>query len=94
MSEILVNPSIKIVEKLVDRVIISVVTITLGVSCVVRAELYNENNNYPEMIETYLLIGDEYLAWSNDDNYIVEYVLNKLNLNKRESLEVPPNTPN
>ncbi len=82
MSDIQIVPCIKVVEKDIDRVLISIVGLTLGVSCVVRAEC-KKGDGYPEMIQTYLLEGEEYLAWSNDDNYIINYVLDKLGLVKK-----------
>jgi len=82
MSDIQVVPCIKIVEKDIDRVLISIVAINLGVSCVVRAEC-KKGDGYPEMIQTYLLEGEEYSLWSSDDNYIINYVLDKLGLVKK-----------
>ncbi len=93
MSEILIEPCVKVVEKSIDKCVISVVGLTLGISCVVRAEC-KKGDDYPELINTFLLEGDDYLAWTNDDSYIVNYVLNKLGLTKREEVVVvPPNTP-
>lgn len=48
---------------------------TAQISCAVRSETLH----IPYTIE---LTADEYAAWGNDDNYIVDLILSKLGLEK------------
>lgn len=41
--------------------------------------LYGENSDsIPVRCISYIIEGDEYAAWSNDDNYILELIKNKV----------------
>ncbi len=87
MTEVVVEPTIKVVEKEVDKVNISIIGLTLGVSCVVRAEC-RKGDDYPCLIQTYLLENDEYAAWGNSDEYIIDLVMTRLGLTP-----IPPAPP-
>lgn len=86
MTTIVVEETVKTVQKEINNVTISVVALTLGVSCVVRAEC-RMNQDYACLVQTYLLEGAEYEAWGNNDSYIIEYVMTKLGLTP---VPVPP----
>ena len=67
MSEIKVVPVVKNIEKPIDNVLISIVGFNLGLNCVVRAEC-KKGDGLAEFIQTYVIEGDEYSNWGNDDN--------------------------
>ena len=60
---------------------IQVINLTLFQSVTVMVILYDENDC---LIDNKILniSGDDYLDWSNDDNWLIDHVLLKLNLTK------------
>jgi hypothetical protein len=76
---------VEVVEKevllpyLVSSFDMNVYIITLGVSAVVMVNTYDKDGRqlYNKQI---IIEGDEYQAWSNDDNYIRLLVASKLGL--------------
>ena len=66
--------------KIVTKVKISVIKLVLFQSVDICVQYLDENDYIIENI--YLTIsGDDYLLWSDDDNYILEYVKNNCNVN-------------
>jgi hypothetical protein len=60
---------------------INVTNVELFTSVSVEAVLLDASNNFID--KKNIVIKDaDYLSWGNDDNYIVNYVLNELNLTK------------
>lgn len=60
---------------------IFVVNLELFKSVSVDVHFYNELDGSGVIdVKSLKLEGEDYNAWSNDDNYIVTYVVNKLNL--------------
>jgi hypothetical protein len=45
------------------------------------------NTEYIDMV-SYILTGTDYTNWNNDDNYIVDYVLNKLDFTRNPNLQI------
>lgn len=83
MNEIKVNiqDSAYVKTNTIDNVLIKITNVQLFKSVTVVASLFENNkiiDNKVVMIE-----GTDYNAWSNDDNYIVNFVLNKLGLIKK-----------
>ncbi len=83
MNEIKVNiqDSAYVKTNTIDNVLIKITNVQLFKSVTVVASLFENNkiiDNKVVMIE-----GADYNAWSNDDNYIVNFVLNKLGLIKK-----------
>ena len=83
MNEIKVNiqDSAYVKTNTIDIVLIKITNVQLFKSVTVVASLFENNkiiDNKVVMIE-----GTDYNAWSNDDNYIVNFVLNKLGLIKK-----------
>ena len=83
MNEIKVNiqDSAYVKTNTIDNVLIKITNVQLFKSVTVVATLFENNkiiDNKVVMIE-----GTDYNAWSNDDNYIVNFVLNKLGLIKK-----------
>jgi hypothetical protein len=74
-----VNPS-PYVRPTVDitSIQVRVMNIVLFKSVNLNVILFS-NNNYVDS-KNYLLEGTDYTNWSNDDTYIIDYVLNKLGL--------------
>ena len=61
---------------------IQVLHLVLFQSVTVMITLYDENNS-PIDNKMITIDGDDYLNWSNNDNWLIDYVLNKLNLTKK-----------
>ena len=61
-----------------NKIKIRPLEITLFESIRLLVQIYNDSTN--EIIDTkiYLITGDEYTAWSNDDKYLVDLVKQKL----------------
>jgi hypothetical protein len=76
---------IEVVEKefiityLVNKFSINVLSISLNERAVVSANIYNKN----DMIlysKNFIIEGEEYNAWDNDDNYLKNLIASKLDL--------------
>lgn len=61
---------------------IQVINLILFQSVSVMVTLYDENCS-PIENKMLTISGEDYLNWSNDDNWLVDYTLNKLNLIKK-----------
>jgi hypothetical protein len=70
------KPFIK--TNIINNIKISVNRLLLFKSVSIYVNLL-ENNKLIEN-KYYELTGDEYTAWGNDDNYIINYVLDKLDM--------------
>uniref|UniRef100_A0A6C0EY08 Uncharacterized protein n=1 Tax=viral metagenome TaxID=1070528 RepID=A0A6C0EY08_9ZZZZ len=64
----------------INNIKISINRIVLFKSVSVSVNLLEDN----KLIENkfFDIKGDDYIAWGNDDNYIVNYVLGKLNMSR------------
>ena len=82
MSDISVNvndsPYVK--TNTINNVVIRIVNIELFKSINVCASLYDNKSLVDNKM--FKIEGDEYNNWSNDDNYIVNLILNKLGMTK------------
>ena len=67
--------------RIIHSIEIQIINLRLFEGVSVMVSLYDENNNIIEnkMID---IVGNDYLNWSNDDSYLIDIVLNKLNLMK------------
>lgn len=74
------------VSYIINNVMLRIVDIKLFTSVIVMATLF-ENlklvNN-----QTIKIIGEEYDAWGNDDEYIIDICLKKLGLTKKPELKI------
>lgn len=61
---------------------IQIINLILFQSVSVMVTLYDENS-VPIENKMITISGEDYLNWSNDDNWLVDYTLNKLNLIKK-----------
>ena len=80
--DVQVNPSPYVKPTVnISNLRINVMNVVLFNSVSVQAVLLDANNNY---IDTKIIVikDADYLNWGNDDNYIVNYVLNELNLSQ------------
>jgi hypothetical protein len=61
-----------------NRITIRPIEIKLFESIRVLVQIYNDSTN--DLIDTkiYVISGDEYTSWSNDDQYIVNLIKEKL----------------
>ena len=62
-----------------NRITIRPIEIKLFESIRVLVQIFNDSTN--DLIDTkiYVISGDEYTSWSNDDQYIVNLIKEKLN---------------
>lgn len=58
---------------------VSIRNIQLNTSAIIEVRLFNDKNELFK-IEMLNLEGDDYKLWSNDDNFIYNYVASKLEL--------------
>ena len=73
----------KVIVQNSKKIGIFIINLELFKSVVVDVHFYNEVDNSDVIdVKTLKLEGDDYQAWSTDDNYIVTYVVNKLNFPK------------
>lgn len=62
---------------LVDYFQINIVSLNLNVSVSVIVNCYDENSSFL-FSKTFLIEGDEYLGWGNDDSYLINLISQKL----------------
>lgn len=66
-------------DLVVNKISINIDTMILGVSATFRVRLYTDNlSNVEKLVK---IEGEEYLNWSNDDNYIIQLIFQKLGIN-------------
>ena len=63
----------------IDYINVSVKEVTLNKAATIFTEFYKSNGVCIE-IKTDYLLGDDYLAWGNDDNYVINWVCKRYNL--------------
>lgn len=56
---------------------IEIIFLTLFTNCQFRVSLYDKLDNFVKSY-IFMLEGDEYLAWNNDDQYIIDWIKSKL----------------
>jgi len=71
---------------IINKVFIRVMNLELYKSVTVHARLMDNN----EMVksEMFVIEGEDYTNWGNNDDYIVNYVLTKLGLTKMSSDQI------
>jgi hypothetical protein len=76
-SQIYIEPSTQTVTNIITSFIASVTNIQLFISANISVNLYTAD---PQLIKTVdlPLVGADYENWANDDQYIINYVAEKL----------------
>lgn len=57
------------------------VEVILGKKAIIRAFFYNDNNHDPISNRIFIIEGDEYSAWGQDDTYLEDLAYKKLGIN-------------
>ena len=65
----------------VEKVKIELSNLTLGSCAEFNVSLVNENENHFKYIRV-KIEGADYLNWMNDDNFVIDFILNHLELVK------------
>ena len=76
--DVAVTPSPYVVTSLITNVQIRVINLSLFTSVSVSAILFSDTEFIAS--KSYLLEGEDYTNWGNNDEYIVDYVLAQLGL--------------
>lgn len=63
----------------ITSITIQVSSIIFNTSAILLVSLYNENDKYVSTINLDLS-GNDYANWGNNDEYLLSYVCNKLNI--------------
>lgn len=74
-----VQPKEIIETKIIGYFKICIINLELFNSVSFQVQLFQSDDTFIRT-ECYTLTGNDYLNWSNDDNYIINYVANSLNL--------------
>lgn len=76
-TSIFIEPSTQTVTNIITSFTANVTNIQLFVSANISVNLYNAD---PQMVKTVdlPLVGPDYDNWANDDQYIIDYVVDKL----------------
>jgi hypothetical protein len=70
-------PCQKVITQTVAAFTITSVYVNPFNSAVVSARMFDENNN-PLAGNCFLMEGEDYNQWNNDDNYLVTFVANQI----------------
>lgn len=70
---------------IINNICIHILNITFGKDATFRIQLFPEGAEYIDkpIIKYITIEGQEYLKWSNDDNYIVNLICQKLGLTRK-----------
>ena len=63
----------------ITNIKIEISQLILFESCSFNVYLYDDENNIIEF-KTFKIEGDEYKLWKNEDDYIINWIKNKLNI--------------
>lgn len=78
-----VEPSVFVPPtRVIHSISIQVVNLVLFKGATIMVSLYDVDN-YPIDTKIVELEGDSYLRWSNDDNWLVNYILEQFSLTKK-----------
>ena len=58
-----------------SKISIQVLSLQLNLNAIIKVELYDDTNKILDTVQ-FVLSGDEYQQWQND-NYLINYVCNK-----------------
>lgn len=72
-----IDPIIQTTVQTLIKINIEIVSVDLFKSCSIRVGLYNDKG-FLVMNKLIVMDGDDYKNWSNDDNYIIEFVKKKI----------------
>ncbi len=78
MNNFIIEPLTITTTKTITKFNINYITVNLFDSVNINVVLFDENN-MPCDTKNYLMNGDEYKLWGDDDNYIVDWIKSKLN---------------
>jgi hypothetical protein len=78
IKNIQIEPKEFIIKNTINNINLKIINMKLN-SFVNICVMTKENEKNIEN-HTFHITGNEYKAWNNDDNYLVEYALEKLNL--------------
>jgi hypothetical protein len=89
MEKLILYPPIKH-EKTINKFTVELERVQLFKFASILVILYDDDENQVDF-KRFLLEGDDYAAWENDDKYIINYVKAKLQ-GKTTAVKVPKNT--
>jgi hypothetical protein len=69
---------------------INSVSINLNQSAVIAISLYSDNTLV--MFKNFVMSGDDYLSWGNDDNYLTNWVVQQLGATILPDTTIPDTT--
>ncbi len=78
MNNFIIEPLTITTTKTITKFNINYITVNLFDSVNINVVLFDENN-LPCDTKNYIMNGDEYKLWGDDDNYIVEWIKSKIN---------------
>ncbi len=82
-----VEPSVFVPPtRVIHSISIQVVNLVLFKGATIMVSLYDVDN-YPIDTKIVELQGESYLQWSNDDNWLVNYILEQFSLTKKVELQ-------
>ena len=89
MEKLILYPPIKH-EQTINKFTVELERVVLFQFASILVILYDDDEKQVDF-KRFLLEGDDYAAWSNDDKYIINYVKAKLQ-GRSTSVKVPQNT--
>ncbi len=78
MNNFIIEPLTITTTKTITKFNINYITVNLFDSVNINVVLFDENN-MPCDTKNYIMNGDEYKLWGDDDNYIVDWIKSKIN---------------
>jgi len=72
-----IQPYDQVTVKVIYGFDVEVNGVVLNTSARLSVRLYDKNNTIVN-VQTMELIGEDYTNWGNDDNYVINYVVQKL----------------
>ena len=77
VNDIVVEPSVYTTSRTIVSFSVSVMSLELFTSVALSVDTFDANRLVVSS-HNIVLAGDDYLAWNNNDQYIIDYVANRL----------------
>ena len=81
MENIEIQPIEKIITHQITKVTMRIVELKLFTSVTVSVYMYTSDKSY---VDRHMIVmdGDDYKNWNNDDEYLINFVFTKLNIQR------------
>ncbi len=78
-QNISITPVTLTTTTVIDKFVIKIITVTIKKEAYIHIDLLDNNGNYAGN-RFFTMSGDDYANWGSDDDYLIDWIKNNLNL--------------